>query len=117
LEIDVAKINFFRGLLPNHFDTYNELPLSDFWSFLQILMGIMSGVGDISMFVSTDKNELQEELSAIKQVLLWWIHTEGHASQIKGFDHMLYNVDRMGVNHLFRTKAYYTHMENNSRQV
>ena len=110
LVIEPANINFFRGLLPNHptTETYNELPLNDFWSFLLSLMGIMTGVGDISSFVATEKKDLQEELSAIKQVLLWWIHTEGHTIQMKGFDHILYNVDRMGVNHLFRTKAYYT---------
>lgn len=109
LEIEPVRINFFRDLLTNNnsTQTYNELPLTNFWSFLLTLMGCMTGVGDISSFVGVEKKDLQEELSGIERVLIWWIHTEGHSSQMKGFDHMLYSVDRMGVNHLFRTKAYY----------
>ena len=109
LEIEPARINYFRELLSinNKSETYNDLPISDFWSFMLTLMGCMTGVGDISSFVTVEKHLLENEMCDIERVLLWWIHTEGHGVQMKVFDHTMYSIDRMGVNHLFRTKAFY----------
>jgi hypothetical protein len=97
----------FRFLVSRKY--YDDLPLVDFWAFLGELLAVFSELRDFNALTAApDYETITRELEGIRGVLARWVHTEGHGEAIKGFDYMLMNAETMGVNHLFRTKAYYT---------